>query len=115
MARRHKQDVAERRTDFLGVQLTPTEKAELVARAAATGLSLSDFARIVLLSDLKKPAPSARDPQAIRALAVEISRVGNNINQLAHIANETRALPRETELRVVSAQIVAALEQVMEL
>ena len=65
---------------------------ELEFRAASVGMTLSEFARIVLLSDLKAPAPSARDPQAIRALAVEITRVGNNVNQLAKIANETRAV-----------------------
>ena len=99
MARRSKADAGERRTSFLGVQLTPTERAILEQRAQTTGLSLSEFARIVLLSDLKAPAPSARDPQAIRALAVEITRVGNNVNQLAKIANETRALPHERRTR----------------
>ena len=112
MARRSKADAGERRTSFLGVQLTPTERAILEQRAATTGLSLSEFARIVLLSDLKAPAPSARDPQAIRALAVEITRVGNNVNQLAKIANETRALPHERQLREVATLIKATLEKV---
>ena len=66
----------------------------------------------MLLSDLKAPAPSARDPQAIRALAVEITRVGNNVNQLAKIANETRALPHERQLREVATLIKATLEKV---
>ena len=112
MARRSKADAGERRTSFLGVQLTPTERAVLEQRAQTTGLSLSEFARIVLLSDLKAPAPSARDPQAIRALAVEITRVGNNVNQLAKIANETRALPHERQLREVATLIKATLEKV---
>ena len=112
MARRSKEDAGERRTSFLGVHLTPTERAILEQRAQTTGLSLSEFARIVLLSDLKAPAPSARDPQAIRALAVEITRVGNNVNQLAKIANETRALPHERQLREVATLIKATLEKV---
>jgi len=66
----------------------------------------------VLLSDLKAPAPSARDPQALRALAVEITRVGNNVNQMAKIANETRALPHERQLREVAALIRSTLEKV---
>lgn len=115
MARRQKTDAGERRTAAIKVQLTPSERAELDARAAVTGRSLSDFVRIVLLSDLKAPAPSARDPQAIRALTVEITRVGTNLNQLAHIANERRALPREKELQEVSRRIVTALEKVMAL
>lgn len=115
MARRKKEDASERRTAALRLQLTPSERADLDARAAITGRSLSDFARIILLSDLKKPAPSARDPKAIRALTVELSRVGNNLNQLAHIANERRALPREKDLQDVSARIIAAIEKVMAL
>ncbi len=112
MARRSKEDAGERRTSFLGLHLTPSERAVLEQRAQTTGLSLSEFARIVLLSDLKAPAPSARDPQAIRALAVEITRVGNNVNQLAKIANETRALPHERQLREVATLIKATLEKV---
>ncbi len=110
-----KEDAGERRTSAIKVQLTPSERQELDGRAAATGRTLSDFARIVLLSDLKAPAPSARDPRAIRALAVELARVGNNVNQLAHIANERRALPRERDLKDVAERIIAALDKVMEL
>src|SRR5271154_4808833 len=107
MARRAKQDASERRTAGLRLQLTPSERAELDARAVATGRSLSDFARIVLLSDLKAPAPSARDPAAIRALTVAITRVGNNHNQIAKHANERKALPPEldADLLAVSRRI----------
>jgi hypothetical protein len=115
MGRLRKNSTVERRTAFLGVQLTPSERAELDARAAAVGRHLSEFARIVLLSDLKKPAPSARSPDAIRALALEITRVGTNLNQLAHIANERRELPRKAEFEAVAARLVATLEKVMEL
>lgn len=112
MARRQKKDTGERLTAYFGFQVTPAQKAELERRAKATGYSPSEFARIVLLSDLKAPAPSARDPAAIRALAVEISRVGNNINQLAHVANERRALPLESQLRDISERLIAALDKV---
>jgi hypothetical protein len=115
MARRKKQDEAERLTAYFGFQVTPAQKTEIEKRAKATGMSPSKFARIVLLSDLKAPAPSARDPEAIRALMVEISRVGNNVNQLAHVANERRALPLETQLKEISNRIIAALDKVMAL
>jgi len=115
MARHRKDDASERRTAGLRLQLTPAERTELDARADATGRSLSDFARIVLLSDLKAPAPSARDPQAIRALAVEISRVGNNVNQIAHVANESGALPVGKALQEVSKSVITALEKVLAL
>ncbi len=115
MARRKRQDEAERLTEFFGFQVTPTQKAELEKRAATTGLTPSEFARIVLLSDLKAPAPSARDPATLRALAVEISRIGNNVNQLAHVANERGVLPTEKQLKEVASRIMAALDKVMAL
>lgn len=115
MARRRKEDASDRRTAYVSFFVTPVERAELDGRAAAVGRSRSEFLRIVALSDLKKPAPSARSPEAIRALALEITRVGTNLNQLAHIANERRELPRKAELEAVSARIVATLEKVMEL
>jgi len=115
MARRTKEDTGERRTAFVGFYVAPPERAELVARAADTGRSLSDFARIVLLSDLKKPAPNARDPRSIKALAAEIARIGNNLNQLARIANERRAVPSERELRDVAEMVKSAISKVIAL
>ena len=113
MARRSKEDGGERYTAFLGVHLTPSQYALVEQRAQTAGLSVSEFARIVLLSDLKAPAPPARDPQALRELAAQISHVGNNVNQLAKIANETRAVPHERHLREVAAVIKATLEKVI--
>ena len=115
MARLRKEYVGDRRTAALRLQLTPSERIELEFRAASVGMTLSEFCRIVLLSDLKKPAPSRRDPRALRALAVEISRVGNNLNQLAHIANQRNALPNERALDAVTERIIASLDKVMEL
>ena len=115
MARRRKEDAAERNTAFLGVHMTPSEKAELLQRAESIGCSVSEFARIVLLSDLKKPAPSERDPRAIRELASAITKVGTNINQLAHVANAMNEVPSERVLREVSVQIMAAIAKVIEL
>ena len=131
MARRTKDDTAERRTAAIKVQLTPSERAELDKRAAMTGRHLSDFVRIVLLSDLKAPAPTARDPAAIRALVVAINRVGSNHDQLLKLANQARSLPFERhrkaasealadafakgEFQDISTAIIAALEKVMQL
>lgn len=114
MARRKKQDEAERFTEFYGFQCTPSWKAELERRAQANGRSPSEFGRLVLLSDEKAPAPTARDPAAIRELRAEIRRLGNNYNQIARHANERKNLPPELDavLKGVSQLIMAALEKV---
>jgi hypothetical protein len=113
MARRSKGDARERYTASVGVQLTPTEKAEICNRAATTGRKVSDYCRIVLLSEHKAPAPSARDPEALRGLVVALNRIGNNVNQLAHVANAINEVPSERVLREVAAQIAEALEKVI--
>jgi hypothetical protein len=113
MARYRADDRGEHRTAALKVQLTPTERAELDRRAAASGLTLSEFARIVLLSDLKAPAPPARDPEAIAAVTFQLQKIGTNVNQMAKIANERRVLPLEREFREVSERIVTALDRLM--
>jgi hypothetical protein len=51
----------------------------------------------------------------IHAVAVEISRVGNNVNQLSHIANENHALPSANALAEAMALIKASLEKVLAL
>ena len=115
MARPRKTNEAERRAQHVGIQLTEDEKKELRSRAAKTDRKLSDYCRIVLLSDHKAPAPSARDIEAIRKLVVALNRIGNNVNQLAHVANQTNELPDARALREVSAAIKAAVVKVMDL
>ena len=115
MARPRAENKAELRTAFLGFQMTPSERAEIARRAEETQRSLSDFCRRALLAARSAPAPLARDRRELTALSVEISRVGNNLNQLAHIANGRRDLPSATALAAVTERIIASLEKVMAL
>jgi hypothetical protein len=115
MARIRKAKTDERRTAFVGFYVTPSERAEIDARAESVGLSLSVFARIVMLSDLKKPAPPAYDREALRTLAFQISKIGTNLNQLAHHANATGSMPDKQTLDEVTEKIIAALDRVISL
>ena len=113
MARRKKEDASERRSAFLGLQLTPSEKAELVGRAADVGLSVSDFARMALFLDgWKNPPPNVRSPRVLRELTVAIKKLGTNVNQLAHVANAINEIPSERVLREIAAQIDEVLQKV---
>jgi hypothetical protein len=105
----------DRRTAFVGFHVTPSERAELDARAAAVGCNRSSFCRMALLSPLQAPAPSARDPDAVRAIKVEIARVANNVRQLRRVADECRAEPTQRELAVLFASLEAIHEKAMAL
>ncbi len=77
--------------------------------------AFSDYIRIVLLSDLKAPLPSKTDPEAVNALAFQLSKIGTNLNQLAKVANETHRLQFAARLRAIADQIEASLVRVTEL
>ena len=87
----------------LHVQLTPDERAELEAAAASAGVaSLSAFARFLFFQRLLRTplrlAATRRNPDAHR-LAGELNAIGNNLNQLTHLAHRTGAIAAEDELR----------------
>ena len=123
--RREERKRAGQRKAFIGSFVTDAEKETIAARAAAYGMMQSDFIRTVLLSDLKEPPPARTDPDALRRLAFELSKVGTNLNQLAKRANEAARiggekelealLAMETELRSLTAQIAGTLAHVIEL
>jgi len=115
MARPRKENKAELRTEHLGFYVTPAERAEIDRRAAATGRHVSEYSRMVLLSPLKAPAPSARDPAAINALLIEFAREGNNLNQLTRIANERRDMPSAKALGEALSHLRAVMQKVLEL
>jgi hypothetical protein len=99
----------ERRTAFAGTNLTPSERAEVERRAKMSGRRLSDFMRLVLLSDKPGAMPTPKlSGEVGRQIAVELARVGNNLNQLAHHANATGSMPDRVALDAVLEEIVKA-------
>lgn len=109
MARYEREYTGDRRTAHFSVQLTPYERSRLEQLAKAASLSLADFVRLRSLSQ----RPSATTPPRLsndvaRGLAVELARVGNNLNQLARHANTTGAMPARNALAAVLNDIVNA-------
>ena len=108
----------ERRTSALHVQLTPGERAELEAAAASAGVAaLSAFARFLLflhLGEARSVATTRRNPDA-RRLAGELNAIGNNLNQLTHLAHRTGAVASEEALRATISLLKAALARVIAL
>ncbi len=123
--RRAQERLDKQARQFVSVRMNKEEKKIVEKRAAAYGMTLSDFVRTVLLSGLKEPPPPRTDPDALRRLAFELSRVGTNLNQLAHRANEAakissdakaRTLLRmEGDLSALTGKIAGTLEKVMAL
>ncbi|MGD0762500.1 MAG: plasmid mobilization relaxosome protein MobC [Roseiarcus sp.] len=117
MARLKQTYAGERRSIHLGVQLTPTERAELRAAAAASGATLSQYVRELCLRRTAAPSAVAgtrRNPEAKRVLN-ELSAIGNNLNQLARVSNTVHAAPQLDELRTVTEVLKACLSRVLSL
>ena len=111
MARHRRGYSGEHVSALLSVKLTPSQRAALDARAAASGLPVSMLAR-TLLTGGRLPKAGA-DPATLRALMAEINRLGNNINQMARIANQTGRIRSERALEAVTAEIIETLRKVV--
>ena len=97
-----------RATQLLTFRLTPEEKAAVCVAAEARGFGPSQWARRLLLKEAGLPLPRKAkkrdaDAKARTRLIGEINRIGNNVNQLALVANAQGQLP-----------VVAALEAMAE-
>jgi hypothetical protein len=117
MARYRDTDATERRTAKVTVQLAPSERQRLEANAAREGKALSDYVRqLCLRRGGKAPvvAGARRNPQA-KLLADELRSIGNNLNQLTRLANQTGELRRQAELTVVIDHLVTAMDRVIRL
>ena len=74
----------EHKTEHLHITLTPTEKKRLSEHAKMMNLSISEYFTFVLN---KKRIVICEDS---RELINQIMRIGNNINQIAAVANMNR-------------------------
>jgi hypothetical protein len=71
------------------IRLTDAERADLEAKAALEGMSLSEWVRKELTNSKARRAPAATD----KALLTELNRIGNNLNQIARALNRGRPAP----------------------
>ncbi len=107
--------VREAKQHLLTVRLTRRQRDELSAMAERVGLSRGAFVRTVLLG-IPEPRGRCRPPVEVRALARlfgEIGKIGSNVNQLAHHANATRALPKLSELRSINFYLMQMHDALM--
>jgi len=98
-----------RRRFQYGVRVSEQERAALEERAGASGVTV---ARLLVDAALQRPLPPARAAVGAEELVAvdravgllddliaELGRIGNNINQLAHVANISGDVTMERQLR----------------
>ena len=71
------------RTTAVLVRLSQKEKEHLKSQAAACALKMEPYIRKLIMGKEVRPRP----PDEYVKLLREINAIGNNINQIAHIAN----------------------------
>lgn len=80
---------------FVQIQCSEEQRDNWKAKAGASGVSLSEMLRIALEeSKLKRRQRIDVDPNLIR----ELARIGNNLNQLAHWANQKKSAAQAVEV-----------------
>ncbi|KZC03465.1 hypothetical protein AU375_00268 [Methylobacterium radiotolerans] len=88
------------------VRVTEAELIDVQAQAKAAGRALSDFLRERALTGVT----TSTAPAASHTLLVELSRAGNNLNQIARHMNRGRGVP--DDLAHVLHQFYTVLERV---
>ncbi len=81
---RPKKEVSSLKTVQVNVRMTANDYSKVSESAQTIGLSVSEYIR---RKTTGKPIPKKRVSPLDRKLFVELSRVGNNLNQLTRVLN----------------------------
>lgn len=103
-----------RRNHTMPVRLTASERDEIKRRAGELGLKAGDYGRRMMLHGGQIASPQDREAAiaALSKLAFQTRRIGVSLNQLAHVANATGAVPLSPVLRPVLEDVAAVLDLV---
>ena len=82
------------------VYLSDTEKQHLIKQTSLAGISAGAFIRKLIMGNIIRPRP----PDEYVRLLREINAIGNNINQIAHIANAERHISKDKVEEVLNLQ-----------
>lgn len=108
----------------LKVGLSASDYDAVSQRAAAAGMTTAAYVRQLVAFDLGQTAapPRARSDQAqlallaeVHLLAMQVKKIGVNVNQMARQANTGMVPLTVPEMRVMQAQVAAAMEQAVRL
>jgi hypothetical protein len=96
------------RKDRATLRLTDEEWATVQARVRATGRTTGRYLRELALGTIPHARPTQANADLVRALA----KIGNNLNQLAHVANATDRLADEARLVAALDELLGAIRRV---
>ena len=88
------------RTTAVLVRLSEKEKEHLKSQAAACALKMEPYIRKLIMGKEVRPRP----PDEYVKLLREINAIGNNINQIAHIANAEQRISEDKIETVLQMQ-----------
>ena len=106
----------ERRSKVVTLDFRPEDYETIKKAAERKGFRLRTFCRKAVLEAAGKSfrLPSSTElAQAYRELAYQISKIGNNLNQIAKWANQNRALDRDwlERLELIDHRLQKLLER----
>ena len=88
------------RNSAILVRLTKQEKQSILKKAQECGVKMEPFIRKVVLGQEVKARPPNEYVQMIR----EVNAIGNNINQIAHVANSEQHINNDKIDLVIQLQ-----------
>lgn len=86
------------KTERVYFRVTQNEKKLISERAKAAGMSISKY--ILTISERKRLI----NPEPVVRLLIEINRIGNNINQIARVANSEHSVSKN-QIETVERQM----------
>ncbi len=95
------------RVYFQSLRLTAGERAVVRAKAHAAGLSVSELLRRSVLGQRVRVRPG----QVRRDAVYQLSKIGNNLNQLAHVANAAGQVRAEERLEAALEELRSVLTE----
>ena len=95
-----KKDKDENRDTFIKIRVTKSEKEQIRRKAKESNFTMSDYSRkLILKKKIAKPKYSHEDAVMIatelREAKKELNKIGNNVNQIAKLANANPFLSDE--------------------
>ncbi len=96
------------KTEIVSVRMSPDELQNVAQRAHDCGKCLSTYMRIVALGSIPRARPRRIEQEAV----YQLGKIGNNLNQLAKVANSTGRLG---DARLLQAGLEELLQAVRKL